>query len=279
MTMKNDEIELKEIILKISNFFMNNKLFWLIIIIVALFAFVIKYSKEKPYYSSKMIITSNLTYEKAKGFYAPDLQSVLTVLNVLQEQVNKYNYNFLKNNVGIIEPKNIKEMKVSVLREKNLTGVLPKNIEILVDVYDTSQLANIQESILNYCNSDKYIKKKFNFHKGILKKTVRIIEQRIRFMDTLEYIIEKDVNINSHNLVLNISDWNGIVALESNRYKYNYLLSIKSPITVVQSFSKYPIENNQKLKMASVYFVLVLILGIFILLGIEFIKYIRDAKK
>jgi len=276
--MKNEEIEIKELLLIVYEFFVKRKIFWIVVLILSLLFAGLKYKKVKPYYSSEMIITSNLTYEKSKDLYVPDLQAIISVLETFQTQVEKHNLNFLKQ-IGLNNPSVLKEMKVNVIIDKSLSRIEPQNIKIDVDVYDVGELEAIQTVILNYCNKNKYIEDRFNLQKTVMQKTVEIVNKRVKFIDTLEYSVKKNVNSNKGSVFLSFNDWNSIVSLESQKYKYNYMLTVEDAISVVQPFSKYPNVNNKKMVSSFAYFFIFIFLGLIVALMLELIKYIRNVKK
>lgn len=278
MAMKNDEIEIKELLVIVYKFFVKYKYFWLVTLIVAMAFAIYKYKTVKVYYSSEMIVTSNLTFEKSNDLYIADLQPIMSVLSILQTQVEKHNVNFLRE-IGLKNPKNIRDMKVEVFRDKNLFSIDPKNIKIAVDVNDASKLHEIQQTILNYCNNNRYVKNKFEVQKTVMRKTNQIVDKRIKFIDTIEYAAEKSFNFKNHDFFINFNDWNSIVSMETEKYKNKYLLGIESPVSIVQPFSKFPYTVNKKMVFSVLYFVVILILGLLVSLTIEFIKYLQNVKK
>lgn len=278
MAMKNDEIEIKELLVIVYKFFVKYKYFWLVTLIVAMAFAIYKYKTVKVYYSSEMIVTSNLTFEKSNDLYIADLQPIMSVLSILQTQVEKHNVNFLRE-IGLKNPKNIRDMKVEVFRDKNLFSIDPKNIKIAVDVNDASKLHEIQQTILNYCNNNRYVKNKFEVQKTVMRKTNQIVDKRIKFIDTIEYAAEKNFNFKNHDFFINFNDWNSIVSMETEKYKNKYLLGIESPVSIVQPFSKFPYTVNKKMAFSVLYFVVILFLGLLVSLTIEFIKYLQNVKK
>ncbi|MEA3451843.1 MAG: hypothetical protein U9Q83_08060, partial [Bacteroidota bacterium] len=193
--MKNEEIEIKELLLIVYDFFIKRKIFWIVVLILSLLFAGLKYKKVKPYYSSEMIITSNLIYEKSKDLYDTDLQTIISVLGVFQTQVEKHNLVFLKK-TGLNNPSVLKEMKADIIIDKSLSRIEPQNIKINVDVYDIDELETIQTVILDYCNKNKYIEDMFNLQKKVMQNTVDLIDKRVKYIDTLEYSIMKNVDLN-----------------------------------------------------------------------------------
>lgn len=276
--MKNDEIEIKELLVIVYKFFARHKYFWLVTLIVAMAFAIYKYKTVKVYYSSEMIITSNLTFEKSNDLNIADLQPIISVLSILQSHIEKHNLSFLKE-IGMKNPENLRNMKVEVFRDKNLISIDPKNIKIIVDVNDASKLNEIQQTILNYCNNNEYVKDKFDVQKIVMKKTNEIVEKRIKFIDTLEYAVENNFNFKNHDFFVNFNDWNSIVSMETEKYKNEYLLKIENPVSIVQPFSKYPYTVSKKMAFSVIYFILILFLGLIVSLTLEFRKYIQNVKK
>ncbi|MEA3450267.1 MAG: hypothetical protein U9Q83_00020, partial [Bacteroidota bacterium] len=84
---------------------------------------------------------------------------------------------------------------------------------------------------------------------------------------------------NKGSIFLSFNDLNGIVSLESQKYKYNYMLTVEDAISVVQPFLKYPNTNDKKMVTSFSYFMIFMFLGLIVALMLELIKYIQDVKK
>lgn len=276
MEKNNEEIDLKEILQKTFNFFSSHKLIWIITIVVGIGVGIYKYSSTKIYYESDMIITSGLLYEKSSGVYDVDLQPILSVLSSLETQINAKNCDFTKNALGFEKIAFLKKFTATVFIDKDLTKAEPKNIKIKIEVYDKEQLPTLQDNIVSFCNNNKFIKETFEKQKIFMKNSVSIIDNKLKVVDSIENTINSDEFKKNKVVFLNFTDWSNFVDLELSKFKYENLYDSDSPVIVVQSLSPYPHEINEKFKKSVVFFVLVLIIGVFVAVFIDVFKYLKN---
>ncbi len=266
MTNTNDTIDLKELIIKSILIIKKHKFLLLIFIILGILAGIYEYKTTKPFYETEMVITSNLTYEKQTNLYSTDLQSIMSILEIINKNID--NEEFLKNQLNITNPDAILKISAKVIRDANLTSIDPKNISISVSVTDRNTINNIQSSIINYCNNNKYIIQKFNEQKELKNQSIKIINDRINKIDSLN-------NTNKQNLI-DYNSYSSIINLELQKDKLTSSDNT-NPITIVQAFSEYPTVKSKKGANAILAFIVFIFLSLATITFIELIKYFKNV--
>ena len=266
MTNTNDTIDLKELIIKSILIVKKHKFLLLIFVILGILAGIYEYKTTKPFYETEMIITSNLVYEKQTNLYSPDLQSIISILEVINKNID--NEEFLKNQLNITNPDAILKISAKVIRNANLTSVDPKNISISISVSDKNIIKDVQKSIISYCNNNEYIIQKFNEQKKLKNQSIQIINDRINKIDSLN-------QTNKQNLV-DYNSYSSIINLELQKDKLtssNY----SNPTTIVQGFSEYPTINSKKGANSVLAFIIFIFLSLATITFIELIKYFKNV--
>lgn len=273
-----EEINIKELIIKTLFFLKNHKKIWIITLIIALSAGIYKYFTTKIYYESSLYLTTAIVYEKSSDIFEPDLQPIMSMLTILQKQVENKNSEFLINKLNLQKPDFLKDLQVTVFIDKSLTKMNPNNIRVKVEVYDKSKLKELQDQILNYCNTNEYINNLFQNQQKFIKSSSDIIEQRVNEFDEINQIIKSFSKENKQILFINYNDWASIVDLELKKYKFQNTISSETPVIIVNEFNLYPKATNKKLINSVLYFVLVSFLGIVTAVFLELIKFLKNEK-
>lgn len=273
-----EEINIKELIIKTLFFLKNHKKIWIITLIIALSAGIYKYFTTKIYFESSLYLTTAIVYEKSSDIFEPDLQPIMSMLTILQKQVENKNSEFLINKLNLQKPDFLKDLQVTVFIDKSLTKMNPNNIRVKVEVYDKSKLKELQDQILNYCNTNEYINNLFQNQQKFIKSSSDIIEQRVNEFDEINQIIKSFSKENKQILFINYNDWASIVDLELKKYKFQNTISSETPVIIVNEFNLYPKATNKKLINSVLYFVLVSFLGIVTAVFLELIKFLKNEK-
>jgi len=278
MSNTSDEINIKELIIKTLKFFKSYKKIWIITLILALGGGVYKYFTTKIFYESSLFLTTAIVYEKSSDIFEPDLQPVMSMLTILQKQIEIKNTEFLENKLNLQNPNFVKDLQVTVFIDKSLTKMNPNNIRVKVEVYDKSQLKELQDAILNFCNSNEYINNLFQNQQKFIKSSSEIIEQRVNEFDEINKRIKNYSLENKQMFFVNYNDWASIVDLELKKYKFQNTISSKTPVIIVNEFNMFPKETNNKFAYAFLYFVIIFIIGIFAAIFLEIVKFVKNEK-
>ena len=276
MKKNNEEIDLKQILLLIIKFFNNHKLIWITVIIIGIAVGIYKYSTTKIYYQAEMIITSGLVYESSNGIYKTDLQALLSVLSPIEQQVKSRNIDNLKNALNIDEISFLKSFSSSVYNDKAFSKTDPKNIIIKVEVYELEKLEELEQAIVYFCNNNKFINQSFIQQKNYRQKSIKIINDKLLNVDSIENMLNDENLKNNKIIFLNFSEWTDFAYLELNKLKLENLYNAKQPLTVIQNLNTFPQEINKKLKQGVIFFILIIILGIGVAFLIDIIKFLKN---
>ncbi|MBN2891646.1 MAG: hypothetical protein JXL97_07255 [Bacteroidales bacterium] len=276
MSKKNDEIDLKELGLKIFKFLGNHKIIWIIAFVIAILAGIYKYSTTKIRYEAKMIVTSTLFIENSSGVYVVDLQPVSMLLSILQDKVETSNYNYISSFLDLDDASFLKSMDIAIYSDKALFKSDPQNIEITVEVSDKSKLNELQGKILDYCNNNEFIRASFENQDVTIKNSTRIIDEKLNFVDSLNDLIENEVLKNNQVVLFSLGDWASVVDLELSKVKLNALISSNNPVVIVNGFSDYPEIIDERLVKSLIYFVLVFVLAFVFAFVLEIFKFLKN---
>ncbi len=267
-----DEIDIKQLLLKLYKFVVRYKFILIITFIISILVGIFKYSKTDIYYEAQMQISSGLLYEKGKDLYEVDLQPIMSILSALQSQAENQNFDYVEHYLNIEDASFIKKIDASVYVDKNLSRVEPKNIVITVEVRDKEKLFVLQQKILEYCNNNDFIKSSFKNQVNYFIRSEKLLNEKISAFGTIDF-----KNGNSGQIYfMNFNELSKMIDFEINRIKIQDFYNTNEPVILVQEFSDFPKEINKKTEKAAIYFVLTLILGFFVALFIEFVKFFKN---
>lgn len=272
MSKLNEEIDLKDIALKIVTYIKKYRVLLLVFFILGLGAGIYKYFTTKPYYNAQMIITSNLEYEKSNDIYVKNLQPIVSVLNFLSVKINGHNNEFIINELGVEHPAAINNFTVTVVKDINLASADPENILIEVIVFNKSVLSEIQTSIINYCNNNEYISNYFKQQQKLNSDALYILDNRINQVDSINEIL-----LDKESVLPTFIDLSGLVGLELKKNKLNLDKMDSNPVVIVQKFSEFPDVVSKKAVSAVVYFLIFVVLGFISILVLETFKFFKNA--
>lgn len=263
----NEEVDFKTLTIKILKFIKDTRIILFITLVVGIAVGIYGYLKSSVYYKSQMLITTNLQYEKSKDFYTKDLVSVYDVLSILQNEIEQKNYTFVKNVIGIQNPVIIKDFNAQIIKTK--TGD-PGNIIIKIELYNPDDFLLVQNKIIEYCNENEFLKKRFQEQKSVKKNLLSVITVRLNQFDTLY----QKMSHNNKNIYLS-EDWGGLLNLEYLKQKYENSVSQSNIVEIVHGVSNYPEKIDKRAVKAIAYFVAVMILGFFVAAFVEFVRFVK----
>jgi|TARA_B110000914_G_C15441864_1_gene436494 hypothetical protein len=200
-----EELSLREIINEIIIFFIKFKLLILSIIVFGVLSVVV-FQKIKPaVYSTTAIATSGLsTFERIPSTNAMNQRTAINLINNLQLDVVKQDYSIiaLKLNIDAKKAEAIKSIKANHIYRENQDGkkfTTPK-FEILLSVSDNAIIKSIQEGLLHYFYSNKYVSNSYNLFLSTNNNEILATEVEIEALQNMRQSKESIIDMSSFNL-------------------------------------------------------------------------------
>lgn len=263
----NEEVDFKLLTIKVLAFLKNTKKILFITLVVAIAVGIYGFFKSPVYYRGQMLVTTNLQYEKSKDFYTKDLVAVYDVLRILQNEVEHKNYDFVKNIMGLNSPTTLKSLDVQIIKPKSGD---PENIIVKIELFKPDDFNLVQNKIIEYCNKNEFLKKRFKQQESVKKNLLSVITVRLSQFDTLY----QKMSHNNKNIYLS-EDWGGLLNLEYLKQKYENSVSQSNIVEIVHGVSNYPEKIDKRAVKAIAYFVAVMILGFFVAVFVEFVRFVK----
>ncbi len=261
------EITLGELILIIWRFL---KKYWLLLVIFLILGIIAGYrqkKKTKVYYTSTMVVSSDINY-KLSTYYYPNVYPLYTVLNQIQTAFSLGNYTFLRDSVGFKNYSKIKSFSVSLSEYKYYS---PSEIIIKVSTYDKEIFPEISQALVNYCNSNPYLLK-------FVEGQKRLDEFAKNSFDTAwQSILEREKKFGK-----NISDLNYVVIYFDKRLEASSYLAKHSdykPLVIAKDFDPNPVGKSNANKKFLFVVIVFILLGFATAFLIEIIRFVKNAGK
>ncbi len=311
---RNDEIDLIEVFQKMGqgiknlfNHFFNflykfllfliRRAFIIGIVLILLLAFgVFKYKTSPSFYSSTLEAYSN----------AMSSIDMINYVNNINELFIEKDFEALESKLGINSTelekiKKVKAYKVIDLNKDGVTDLVDFNEKyatsdttisetrfvIKVEVFDQGVFPVIQKSILEYIESNNYIKELNTIRKRQLQELITKLNDEISLLDSLkkyEYFKKQDQLTPQAGqlLVMNEKETQlyheQIISLYRQKQSLEERLEIRmEPITIIQDFSALSVTENKLITYLKTYGIWGIVLGLLIAVFIENRKVIKKV--
>lgn len=251
-----EEISLREIISEVILFFINFKTMIISITIFGVLALV-AFQKLKPaYYTTTAIATSGISiFERIVGAELEDQRTAINLINTLQFDINKKDYEIIasKLNIDIEKASLIKSIKAEpiIFISPDKKKIETPKFNIQLSVKDNSIIMLVQSGLLTYFNDNQYIANYFSNFQETNSHEISTIDDEIKALRFLR-LNENSKIMGSFNFFENNdTKLNQIVELTKARSVRTTVQSLLKPLSFVQEFSVSQIPERSVLFLGS----------------------------
>jgi hypothetical protein len=235
----NDEIDLIQVLERITRFISTYKKELIATMIAGLLCGTAIYMSKTKIYGSTLILHSQILSNSEE-------------IRIIDS------WNTLRNNGEFAVLSRNLDYPVSLI--KNIKALTATDIQIsqpssgfTVDVLvgDTSILEGLQKAIIYGLENSQYVSEKVNFKKENTLKMLESISREIARLDSTKKKIESSQNAKSSgasSFIVDISDVNvQMITLKEKYYQYQEALKFVDAIQVLQNFEKYAKPTSPRL--------------------------------
>jgi len=227
----NDEIDMIQVLERITRFISNYKKELIATMIAGLLCGMAIYISKPKLYGSTLILHSQIL-SNSEEIKIIDSWNTLRQNGELAVLSRNLDYP-----VSLIN--NIKSLGASEIQMTQPTSGF--TVDVLVS--DTSMLERLQKAIIYGLENSQYVSEKVNFKKENTLKMLESINREIARLDSTKKKIESSQNTKSSgasSFIVDISDVNvQMITLKEKYYQYQESLKFVDAIQVLQNFEKY----------------------------------------
>jgi hypothetical protein len=258
--MKSKEFDIVEIIASLLRLFKKRFILFIILLVICYILGVLRIVYSKNYYSSELVLNSNLITNYHISQYINDLNII--VLNKDYQRFSK----ILELDEAI--SKEIKSISSEVISDEQVIVSLDKNnniegfnsLKVNLNVYNYLYLDTISEKIVNYLNKIEFISYIYDIKKKNSIEIMAKIDEEIAELDSLQ-----KVNYFDKNVFMASGSHQELIYLYELKLKYSE--NLLNP--VIKITSSTPINKNPGASVLN--FVIFTILAFLIYFIITFI--------
>lgn len=227
----NDEIDLIQVLERISRFLSNNKKLLIIAAIAGIFCGYAIYFLRPKLFSSTLILHSQVLANSEE----------IEIIETWNEMLKNGEYDILSKKFNCSEAvlRNLRSLKAADIQISQPSSGF--TIDALVK--DTAILERLQNALIYGLENNEYVKEKVDLKRNNTVKIIENINHEIAKLDSTKKKIETS-NIGkgpgSSSFIVDISDVNvQMINLNEKLYQYQDVLKFVDAIQVLQSFEKY----------------------------------------
>ena len=271
------ELSLEKLFSEIILFFIRNK-FLIISITIAGVVSVILFQKLKPaFFKTTALATSGIAaYERFEDDDILNQRTAINMINNLQLDIRKEDYDALseKLNLTLEESSGIKYIEAEqIFREdKDEKKHNTPKFKIHLNIRDNTLISIIQEGIVNYFNSNDYIKTYQGIYNETNNEIIKSIDDEINELKSLRNTKNTNIDFSTHNILSSRDEMDIQNQIVDLKHKKSIIITnnkMLQPITFVEDFSQTTIEEREVIVWGSAVGFLSFILSIIISIIIE----------
>ncbi|UII27957.1 hypothetical protein LVD15_05920 [Fulvivirga maritima] len=270
-TTNTDEIDLGELLVKIKQAILTNKLIILVLALVGLFIGIFLFYSKPKVYESEMLIYSEVLEEPL----------IETIGENLDKLVSEGNYMTLANKLGISDSvsTSITSIEISVNEgqvNKSNDGELGLFFTITVDANGDKNWTIINDGIISFLRNNRYIDKRVKLKNENLKNLTLRLNDEVSQIDSLKNSLNglsstsKDVTILSPSTV-----YETLIDLYKDLLKTNTNLQLSEGIEIIDIITYNKPVSAGLLKSGVVGLAIGIFVSLFLIFFIEVSKYMR----
>ncbi len=265
-----DEIDLGELLLKLSKIVNRNKWTMILLTIAGMILGILHFSLKSPVFESSMMLRSNILTQAYSE----------TLANNLKRLIEERNDTLLSRRlkVSIEEASHLKDIKVeSVVETEAAEGSAGNVIFIIsVEVTDNAILNNLQTGIMSFLENNEFVKKRIDLKRDRLETLISKVKLEIQEIDSLKKRVNQAITYNEQGGVVVLDPTNvysKALALYKEELSYQQGLELIDSTQLIEGFTAFnrPIKPRMLHSAGGG-----LLAGLFLAFGLIFIRETRS---
>ncbi|MEM9391658.1 MAG: Wzz/FepE/Etk N-terminal domain-containing protein [Bacteroidota bacterium] len=220
-----DEIDLGELLLKLTQIISRNRVMIILLSIVGTGAGAFYYSIKAPVYESSMMLRSDILTEAYSE----------TLTDNLKKLIDERSYELLATKLSITpeQAAQLVDIKVESIEDSSGPEGAVKNFIFLISVEtkDNSILSDLQIGIISFLENNEFVKRRIDLRRERYKALISEMKSEANELDSLKKQINKGLINSGSNLVL--LDPSKIYEQALKTYKEE--LSLQSSLALIES--------------------------------------------
>ncbi len=243
----NEEINIRQIFSEFVHFNKRNKNLIFVFVLIGIISVILFQNLKPSYYETKAICMSGISeYERLEQLEELSQRTAVDLINYLQINVSNKDYGQLSELLGISKDmtEKIKSIEAEQLYQQDMNEkyYALNKFEVSLSVFDNTIIDDVQKGLINYFNSNDFIKK---YHKMYIEGNNRLIveiEKEIDILSEMRLIGSKNgLDLSSVNIISGKEEKtisNQIISLAQLKEDINTNISLLKPLFFVQDFAK-----------------------------------------
>ncbi len=258
------EIDLTEILIKVYTFFSKYKYIFIGAIALGILLSIMKFSIEKKYYKSDIIVLSNQ-------------KEIL--INMLESLIEQDDYSILADNFGLSKKANkckVTDMSVErIFIGEGTDKTEQAMFKVYFSVTDTAMFKNLEKGIVYFAENNDFIKQENEFNKIQNSELIKKYKEEIDKIDSL-----RNINFNNKLTISGSDDnKNEIINLYRQQQSIERSLKLSKPVRIVRHFDLPKKAFSTKIKTGIISVFLSFFIALIITLLIETNRFVRRHEK
>lgn len=230
-----DEIDLGELILNVSNIIKKNAKLILVLIIIGLVIGLAFYFISGRTYRSSMVLSSGML-TGANGS---------SLINTLDRLIVEKNYDLLSQKLALSEEqvKLLGNIEVSSISAEDDESITENIFRINVEVSNNDVLDSLEYGIIHYLENNTYVKRRIGIKRENLEALIGKISHEMQEIDSLKEDVTENIIANAEGMSFVMVDPVNIyregIALFQQELDLQRELALVDNIQVIESFTRF----------------------------------------
>ncbi|UII34305.1 Wzz/FepE/Etk N-terminal domain-containing protein [Fulvivirga ulvae] len=269
-----DEIDLTELLVKLKNIFLRNKITIALLTIVGLLLGLLYYNLKPAVYQSEIVVRATVLNE-----------SLLKVINEnLTQLIKENNYKGLaqKLNLSTKVAEYIQSVEIEPTDENADKKLEYAFYVIKVESFSNDHWSELEEGMLHYLSHNTYVKKRIDLKSEQYAGFIAKLDEEINQIDSLKRGLYQSENFNKDNVVLmNPGEvYTALLELIKQKQQLEEELEFNQAVEIVEDFDAYqrPVSPRPVFSVA-VGGLIGFLISLFIAFGREFNSYLKQYER
>lgn len=269
-----DEIDLTELLVKLKNVLLRNKIAIILLTVVGLVLGLLYYNLKPAVYQSEVVVRATILNE-----------SLLEVINEnLTQLLKEHNYKVLSNklNLPLEVVGYISKIEIEPTDEEADKKLEYAFYVIRVESFSNNHWAELEKGMLYYLSNNDFVKKRIDLKAKQYKSFINKLDMEINQIDSLKKGLYDSDNLGNDNVIMmNPGEvYTALLALVKEKQKLEEELEFNSAVEIVEDFDAYkrPVSPRPVFSVA-IGGLIGFLIGLFIAFGRELNSYLKQYER
>ncbi|GAA0892357.1 hypothetical protein GCM10009122_20360 [Fulvivirga kasyanovii] len=269
-----DEIDLTELLVKLKNVLLRNKITIILLTVVGFLLGLLYYNLKPAVYQSEVVVRATILNK-----------SLLEVINEnLTQLLKENNYKVLSNKLNL--PPEVVGY-ISKIEIEPTDEEADKKLEyafyvIRVESFSNSHWTELEKGMLYYLSNNDFVKKRIDLKAKQYKSFINKLDMEINQIDSLKKGLYDSNNLGKDNVIMmNPGEvYTALLALVKEKQKLEEELEFNSAVEIVEDFDAYkrPVSPRPVFSVA-IGGLIGFLIGLFIAFGRELNSYLKQYER